>query len=179
MRTRRRCVATGRGDGQLAYQRYKALFHGPGCLADLATAGARPQYLLWGTGTKNPSYSDVLYVEPLIGPETVNTLPRATLAAFRLDGAHLGAGCGGRAGAIRRPRRHRHRRSRLRQNAAGGGIEAVRRGLREVAEADAVRIRELVDQAMDPHGRAAASHRPTGSPSIREVSQSRPAHDRP
>ncbi|MGH8655043.1 MAG: transaldolase family protein [Gammaproteobacteria bacterium] len=42
-----------------------------------------PRHLLWGsTGTKNPSYSDVLYVEPLIGPETVNTLPHATLAAF-------------------------------------------------------------------------------------------------
>ena len=77
---------TGVALAKLAYQRYKALFHGP-AFADLAAAGVRPQYLLWGsTGTKNPRYSDLLYVEPLIGPETVNTLPEATLAAFRDHG---------------------------------------------------------------------------------------------
>ncbi len=71
---------------KLAYRRYRDLFHGP-AFAVLAAAGARRQYLLWGsTGTKNPDYSDVLYVEPLIGPETVNTLPDATLAAFRAHG---------------------------------------------------------------------------------------------
>lgn len=71
---------------KLAYQRYLGLFHGA-AFADLAAAGARPQYLLWAsTGTKDPRYSDVLYVEPLIGPETVNTLPDATLAAFRDHG---------------------------------------------------------------------------------------------
>jgi transaldolase len=43
--------------------------------------------MLWAsTGTKNPDYSDVLYVEPLIGPETINTMPDATLAAFRDHG---------------------------------------------------------------------------------------------
>jgi len=53
----------------------------------LASAGARPQRLLWAsTGTKNPAYSDVLYVEELIGPDTVNTLPPATLDAFRDHG---------------------------------------------------------------------------------------------
>ena len=53
----------------------------------LAAAGARPQRLLWAsTGTKNPAYRDVLYVEELIGPDTVNTLPPATLAAFRDHG---------------------------------------------------------------------------------------------
>jgi transaldolase len=47
----------------------------------------RRQYLLWAsTGAKNPEYSDVMYVEPLIGPETINTLPDATLAAFRDHG---------------------------------------------------------------------------------------------
>ena len=51
--------------------------------AALAEKGARPQRLLWAsTGTKNPAYSDVLYVETLIGPETVNTMPPATLEAF-------------------------------------------------------------------------------------------------
>lgn len=55
--------------------------------ATLAQAGATPQWLLWAsTGTKNPAYSDVLYVDSLIGPETVNTIPTATLDAFRDHG---------------------------------------------------------------------------------------------
>ena len=62
------------------------MFRGP-LFAPLAAKGARSQYLLWAsTGTKNPAYSDLLYVEPLIGPETINTLPDATLAAFRDHG---------------------------------------------------------------------------------------------
>jgi transaldolase len=53
----------------------------------LANNGARPQRLLWAsTGTKNPAYSDVKYVEALIGAETVNTLPLETLAAYRDHG---------------------------------------------------------------------------------------------
>ncbi len=53
----------------------------------LASLGARPQRLLWAsTGTKNPKYRDVLYVESLIGPDTVNTVPPATLDAFRDHG---------------------------------------------------------------------------------------------
>ncbi|MBX9812884.1 MAG: transaldolase [Burkholderiales bacterium] len=71
---------------KLAYQEYKTIFKGAQ-FAPLAMRGARPQYLLWAsTGTKNPAYSDVLYVESLIGPETINTLPDATLAAFRDHG---------------------------------------------------------------------------------------------
>jgi transaldolase len=71
---------------KLAYAQYHARFHGPE-FADLAHKGARRQHPLWAsTGTKNPAYSDVLYVEPLIGAETVNTLPDATLAAFRDHG---------------------------------------------------------------------------------------------
>jgi len=67
---------------RLAYQRYQAIFHGPD-FADLARQGVRPQYLLWASsGTKNPIYSDLLYVEPLMGPETINTLPDKTLAAL-------------------------------------------------------------------------------------------------
>ncbi|HJV06761.1 MAG TPA: transaldolase [Chromobacteriaceae bacterium] len=69
-----------------AYGRYLARFHGEE-FAALRAAGARPQYLLWAsTGTKNPAYSDVLYVASLIGAETVNTVPDATLAAFRDHG---------------------------------------------------------------------------------------------
>lgn len=75
-------VATAR----LAYQRYRERFHGP-AFAALRAAGARPQFMLWAsTGTKNPDYSDLLYVEPLIGAETVNTLPDGTLDALRDHG---------------------------------------------------------------------------------------------
>ena len=69
-----------------AYQRYKALFSGSRWKA-LADKGAKTQRVLWAsTGTKNPSYSDVLYVDELIGPDTVNTIPPATLDAFRDHG---------------------------------------------------------------------------------------------
>ena len=71
---------------KVAYDRYKEVFHGQE-FAALRKLGARPQYPLWAsTGTKNPAYSDVLYVEPLIGPETINTVPDATLASFRDHG---------------------------------------------------------------------------------------------
>ncbi|MGZ9038742.1 MAG: transaldolase family protein, partial [Burkholderiales bacterium] len=71
---------------KLAYEEYKKVFGGP-LFAPLAAKGVRRQQLLWAsTGTKNPAYSDVMYVEPLIGPETVNTLPDATLNAFRDHG---------------------------------------------------------------------------------------------
>ncbi|MGH8670552.1 MAG: transaldolase family protein, partial [Burkholderiales bacterium] len=71
---------------KVAYQRYKDLFHGLP-FAEFKATGVRPQYLLWAsTGTKNPAYSDVLYVEELVGPETINTMPSATLAAFRDHG---------------------------------------------------------------------------------------------
>jgi transaldolase len=64
------------------HQRYREIFHGQ-AFAALGAAGVRPQTPLWAsTGSKNPAYSDVLYVEALIGPESINTLPDATLAAF-------------------------------------------------------------------------------------------------
>ncbi|MBL8534637.1 MAG: transaldolase [Betaproteobacteria bacterium] len=72
--------------GKIAYQRYLSVFNGPR-FAALRAAGARPQYLLWAsTSTKNPAYNDLLYVEPLIGPQTINTVPDITLAAFRDHG---------------------------------------------------------------------------------------------
>ncbi len=71
---------------RLVYQRYLDLFHGP-AFAELKAAGVRPQYPLWASsGTKNPLYSDLLYVEPLMGPETINTLPDKTLDALRDHG---------------------------------------------------------------------------------------------
>lgn len=66
--------------------RYREIFHGQD-FALLRLAGIRPQTPLWAsTGTKNRAYSDVLYVESLIGPESINTLPESTLAAFRKHG---------------------------------------------------------------------------------------------
>jgi transaldolase len=71
---------------RLAYQGYLETFHGE-TFAALAQQGATPQYLLWAsTGVKNPDYHDLLYVEPLIGEETINTLPDKTLAALRDHG---------------------------------------------------------------------------------------------
>ena len=73
-------------NAKLAYQRYLRLFAGERWRA-LAAHGAKPQRLLWAsTGTKNKAYSDVLYVEELIGADTVNTMPVATLDAFRDHG---------------------------------------------------------------------------------------------
>src|SRR6202158_235586 len=71
---------------RLAYQEYKRLFSGPRW-DKLAAKGAQPQRLLWAsTGTKNKDYSDVLYVEELIGPNAVNPAPPATLDACRDQG---------------------------------------------------------------------------------------------
>ena len=68
-------------NARVAYRRFMELFSGPRW-ERLAAAGARPQRPLWAsTGTKNPDYSDVLYVEELVAPDTVNTLPEATLRA--------------------------------------------------------------------------------------------------
>jgi transaldolase len=68
--------------GRLAYAAFVETFRGPRWEA-LAARGAQPQRPLWAsTGTKDPAYSDVLYVDGLIGPSTVNTLPEATLDAF-------------------------------------------------------------------------------------------------
>ena len=73
-------------NAKMAYERYKELFRG-GRWHALEKLGAQTQRLLWAsTGTKNPEYSDVLYVEELIGPQTVNTIPPATYEAFRDHG---------------------------------------------------------------------------------------------
>lgn len=69
-------------NAKLAYQRFREVFYGES-FAALRGKGARVQRPLWGsTGTKNPAYSDVLYLEKLIGPDTVNTVPPKTLQAF-------------------------------------------------------------------------------------------------
>ena len=71
---------------KLVYQRFREIFHGE-AFAALRKRGARVQRPLWAsTSAKNPAYSDVMYVEELIGPETINTMPLATLNAFRDHG---------------------------------------------------------------------------------------------
>ncbi|MEM6989066.1 MAG: bifunctional transaldolase/phosoglucose isomerase [Myxococcota bacterium] len=78
--------ATAVANAKLAYEIYQRMLAAPRWRA-LAELGARPQRLLWAsTGTKNPAYSDVKYVDELIGPDTVNTVPPHTLAAFRDHG---------------------------------------------------------------------------------------------
>jgi transaldolase len=87
-------------NAKLAYQTYKEIFSGPDW-DELEQAGASPQRCLWAsTSTKNPAYRDVIYVEELIGPDTVNTMPLATIEAIQdhgqirntleedVDGAH-------------------------------------------------------------------------------------------
>jgi transaldolase/glucose-6-phosphate isomerase len=73
-------------NAKLAHQRYREISESPRWQL-LARRGAQTQRLLWGsTSTKNPAYRDVRYVEELIGPETVNTMPAATFDAFRDHG---------------------------------------------------------------------------------------------
>ena len=73
-------------NGKLTYQRYRRIFSGPRW-EPLAGKGAHTQRVLWAsTSTKNPNYRDVMYAEELIGPDTVDTMPPATLEAFRDHG---------------------------------------------------------------------------------------------
>jgi transaldolase len=71
-------------NARIAYKKYREIFAGP---KFQALRGARVQRILWGSsGTKNPAYSDVKYVDELIGPDSINTVPEATLEAFRDHG---------------------------------------------------------------------------------------------
>ena len=74
-------AAPGLANARAAYRRFKAIFHGER-FAELREAGASVQRPLWAsTGVKNPKYPDTMYVDGLVGPETVNTMPMATLLA--------------------------------------------------------------------------------------------------
>jgi transaldolase len=93
--TDRRLAEVGRGDlkgrlgianAKLAYQQYQAFFGGERW-TDLAARGATPQRCLWAsTSVKDPSLRDTLYVEELIGPETISTMPEETIRAFQDHG---------------------------------------------------------------------------------------------
>jgi transaldolase len=77
---------TAIASARMAYQIYKEIF-GSSRFVELEKKGARRQRVLWAsTGAKNPKYSDIKYVEPLIGPETVNTMPVDTINAYRDHG---------------------------------------------------------------------------------------------
>jgi transaldolase len=102
-------------NAQLAYARYRGRFADERWLA-LMEAGASPQRPLWAsTGTKDPAYSDVLYVEDLIAPEVINTMPEVTLRAFA-DHGRVGPALGTDAGAAEEA---------LRRAAAGVDLEAI------------------------------------------------------
>ena len=117
-------------NAKLAYEHWKEAFSGSRW-EPLAAKGARTQRCLWAsTSTKNPAYRDVRYVEELIGPEVVNTMPLETIRAFQdhgevRDTLETRAGRGPRA-----PRRASGRRSRLRRRRrdprAGRGREVLR-----------------------------------------------------
>ena len=78
-------------NAKVAYRRFREIFHGEAFVA-LRQRGAHVQRVLWAsTGVKNPRYRDVLYVEELIGPDTVNTIPPETLQFFRQHGTVRGA----------------------------------------------------------------------------------------
>jgi transaldolase len=88
-------------NAQQAYDRYRARFAGERW-STLQAAGAQPQRPLWAsTQTKNPAYSDVLYVEQLIAPGVINTMPAATLRAFA-DHGRVANTLGGGSGAAER-----------------------------------------------------------------------------
>jgi transaldolase/transaldolase/glucose-6-phosphate isomerase len=73
-------------NSKIVYRRFKEIFHGR-AFEEYRSAGAAVQRLLWAsTSTKNPAYPDTLYVDSLIGPETVNTMPPETIDAFRDHG---------------------------------------------------------------------------------------------
>ena len=80
------CGKSGIANAKVAYAKFKEIFSGDRW-RPLAAEGARVQRCLWAsTSTKNPNYRDVMYIEGLIGPDTINTMPQATLDSFREHG---------------------------------------------------------------------------------------------
>ncbi len=110
-------------NSKVVYQRFREMFYGAP-FAALRARGCRVQRPLWAsTSTKNPAYRDVLYVEELIGPDTVNTMPPETIEAFRDHGrarTRRGRGRGGRARRAAPTARRRRRPRRDHRQAPGG-----------------------------------------------------------
>ncbi len=133
-------------NAKLAYERYQRIFSGPRWEA-LAAKGAQTQRVLWAsTSTKNPKLRDVLYIEELIGKDTVNTIPPATYDAFRdhgvprasltedVEGARTRDGEPGGGGDLDR---HRHGRS------GDCGCQAVRGCVHQAAGRHAAAMTSL------------------------------------
>jgi transaldolase len=113
----------GIANAKVAFKRFQDIFAGARW-ERLATAGATVQRPLWAsTGTKNPMYSDVLYVEELVAPDTVNTMPEATLDAFREHG-------------------------RVRSRAAAHGVEEAESTLVQL-EDTGIELGEITDRLID------------------------------
>ena len=140
-------------NAKLAYARYKELFAGPRWEA-LAAKGATPQRCLWAsTSTKNPDYPDTMYVDELIGPATVNTMPVETIEAFQDHGIvadTLEQGLDDARARVRRPRTGRGRLRRRHRHARARGSGEVLRLLRGAPGRDpgeAERARSRVTEA--------------------------------
>jgi len=134
------------------YQKFKTCFQSPDFLA-LQHRGAHLQRPLWGsTGTKDPNYSDVLYIEELIGKDTVNTVPPATLDAFRDHGKP-------RASSIEENSEEAVQR--LKRLADFGiDLKAITKALQDAGvEAFALSYRKLIDAIVEKRGRLLAKHR--------------------
>ena len=151
-------------NAKVAYELFQERFAGPRWEA-LAAAGAQVQRPLWAsTSTKNPAYPDTLYVDTLIGPDTVNTMPDATLDAFEdhgtlartvdvgLDEAHADAG-----GARRRRRRPRRRRAGPRGRRAWRRSPRASTSCSPASPTKAARAAQRGLSSGDPPWRAAAS----------------------
>ena len=153
-------------NAKLAYQRYLE-FCGTAAWQRLAAKGAHPQRLLWAsTSTKNPQYRDVRYVEELIGRDTVNTIPPATLEAFRDHGrprASLEEGVEARATSSRRSSAWAFRSTTSPTRLVEDGVDAVQRGLRYPARGRRYRTTR----------RAAVDARPAALHSSRTISRPR------
>ena len=136
-------AAPGLANARAAYRRFKAIFHGER-FAELREAGASVQRPLWAsTGVKDPAYPDTMYVDGLVGPETVNTMPMATLLAAA-DHATV-------------ERRDRRARPRARPARAGRGRHRPRRRHRASSCARASRSSSSRSRScFDAHRRAGA-----------------------
>ena len=122
-------------NAKLAYRTYQEIFSGAEWEA-LASKGATAQRCLWAsTSTKNPDYRDVIYVEELIGPDTVNTMPPATIEAFagpRERGRHAARRRRGRPADARRARRGGHRLRRRRRDARARRVQKFADSFKEL-----------------------------------------------
>jgi transaldolase len=139
-----------------AYAHYLARFSEDPCLAEdrwleLREAGARPQRPLWAsTGTKNPAYSDVLYIEKLIAPNVVNTMPEATLRAFAdHGGVEQAVSIAGQANAIlRRTRAAGIDLDAITSELEHEGVLAFRGSYRELLDCIDAKLRPILEQAV-------------------------------